>query len=87
MHGAFHEDFVNLANTLIKDWRIFINYYRKNSLPHLLAFENAAKGLLMNSTYCLSFEDESALSKRERTITIPANSSEERYDGSNAILF
>ena len=87
MHGAFNEDFVNLANTLIKDWRILIKYYRKNSLPHLLAYENAANGITLNSTYCLSFDDESALSKKERTITIPANSSEERYDGSQAIPF
>jgi hypothetical protein len=45
MHGAFHEDFVNLATTLIKDWGILIKYYRKNSLPHLLAYENASNGL------------------------------------------
>ena len=78
MHGVFNEGFVNLATALIKDWRILIKYYRKNSLPHLLAHENAANGIQLNSTYCLSFDDENALSKRERTITIPANSSEER---------
>jgi hypothetical protein len=82
-----HDDFVSLAATLIEDWRILINYYRKHSLPHLLAFENATQGLATNSTYCLEFEGQSALQKRERTITIPANNTEERFDGSKAITY
>ena len=87
LQGAVHKDFITLANTLIKDWRILIKYHRKFSLPHLLANENETKGLRMNSTYCLSFDGQKAMSKRERTITIPASTSEERFDGSLALPY
>ena len=51
LNGAINDDFVLLATTLISDWRILINYYRKNSIPHLLAYENAASGISVNSSY------------------------------------
>jgi hypothetical protein len=51
MHSAISGDFILLATILIRDWRILLKFYRKNSLPHLFTYENPASGLSLNSKY------------------------------------
>jgi hypothetical protein len=47
--GAIRKSFVNLATTLIKDWRILMKYYRQRAVPHLIAFEDATIDIASHS--------------------------------------